>query len=193
MPFRGSRIRQPGPTSRVPAARLSGTLIMIMLVGTMLSGCGYTIRAPFDKSVKTVFVPVFRTQSYRRDLNLNLCEMVQKEIMQRSPYKVVGRPEGADTILEGTINYADKNTVVENPFNLPRELNATVSVAVKWTHNPPTEAEKSKPPTTVSETVNFVPEVGETALTAFYRVNQRLAAQIVDMMEQPWYTDADLK
>jgi hypothetical protein len=193
MPFRGSRIRQPGPTSRVPAARLSGTLIMIMLVGTMLSGCGYTIRAPFDKSVKTVFVPVFRTQSYRRDLNLNLCEMVQKEIMQRSPYKVVGRPEGADTILEGTINFADKNIVVENPFNLPRELNATVSVAVKWTHNPPTEAEKSKPPTTVSETVNFVPEVGETALTAFYRVNQRLAAQIVDMMEQPWYTDADLK
>jgi len=193
MPFRGSRIRQPGPSSRVPAARLSGTLIMIILVGTMLSGCGYTIRAPFDKSVKTVFVPVFRSQSYRRDLNLNLCEMVQKEIMQRSPYKVVGRPEGADTILEGTINFADKNIVVENPFNLPRELNATVSVVVKWTHNPPTEAEKSKPPTTISETVNFVPEVGETALTAFYRVNQRLAAQIVDMMEQPWYTDADLK
>jgi len=193
MPFSGSRIRQPELTSRVPAARLSGTLIMIMLAGTMLSGCGYTIRAPFDKSVKTVFVPVFRTQSYRRDLNLNLCEMVQKEIMQRSPYKVVGRPEGADTILEGTINFADKNTVVENPFNLPRELNATVSVAVEWTHNPPTEAEKSRPPTTVSETVNFVPEVGETALTAFYRVNQRLAAQIVDMMEQPWYTDADLK
>ncbi len=193
MPFSGCRIRQPGPSAPVHPAWFCGTLIMIMLAGTMLSGCGYTIRAPFDKSVKTVFVPVFRTQSYRRDLNLNLCEMVQKEIMQRSPYKVVGRPEGADTILEGTINFADKNTVVENPFNLPRELNATVSVAVKWTHNPPTEAEKSKPPTTVSETVNFVPEVGETALTAFYRVNQRLAAQIVDMMEQPWYTDADLK
>ena len=193
MPFSGSRIRQPEPTSTVSAARLSGTLIMILLAGTMLSGCGYTIRAPFDKSVKTVFVPVFRTQSYRRDLNLNLCEMVQKEIMQRSPYKVVGRPEGADTILEGTINFADKNTVVENPFNLPRELTGTVTVMVKWTHNPPTEADKSKPPTMVSETVNFVPEVGETALTAFYRVNQRLAAQIVDMMEQPWYTDADLK
>ncbi len=193
MPFSGSRIRQPGPSSPVHPAWFRGTLIMIMLVGTMLSGCGYTMRAPFDKSVKTVFVPVFRTQSYRRDLNLNLCEMVQKEIMQRSPYKVVGRPEGADTILEGTINFADKNIVVENPFNLPRELSATVSVVVKWTHNPPTEAEKSKPPTTVSETVNFVPEVGESALTAFYRVNQRLAAQIVDMMEQPWYTDADLK
>lgn len=193
MPFSGSRSKRPGQASRVPAARLGGTWTMAVLLASMLGGCGYTIRAPFDKNVKTVFVPIFRTQSYRRDLNVNLCEMIQKEIMQRSPYKVVGRPEGADTVLEGTINLADKNTVVENPFNLPRELTGTVTVMVKWMHNPPTEADKSKPPTMVSETVNFVPEVGETTLTAFYRVNQRLAAQIVDMMEQPWYTNADLK
>jgi len=193
MPSSGSRIRQPVPYPIVFPAWFTGSLIMAILVGTMLSGCGYTVRAPFDKSIKTVFVPVFRTQSYRRDLNLNLTEMVQKEIFQRSPYKVVGRPEDADTILEGTINFADKNIVVENPFNLPRELNATVNVTVKWTHNPPTEVEKNRPPTVVAETVNFVPEVGETSLTAFYRVNQKLAAQIVDMMEQPWYTEADLK
>jgi hypothetical protein len=165
----------------------------MVLAALALGGCGYSLRAPFDKSVKTVFVPVFKTQSFRRDVNLNLTELIQKEIMHRTPYKVVGTPEEADTVLEGTISFADKNIVVENPFNLPRELNATINVSVKWTHNPPTEAEKNKPPTIVSETVNFVPEVGETALTAFYAVNQRLAAQIVDMMEQPWYTDADLK
>ena len=56
-----------------------------------------------------------------------------------------------------------------------------------------TEAEKNRAATVVAETVNFVPEVGETAQTALYKVNQRLAAQIVDMMEQPWFTDADLK
>ena len=69
--------------------------------------------------------------------------------MHRTPYKVVGTPEDADTILEGTINYADKNIVVESPFNLPRELNGTVSVGVKWTHNPPTEAEKTQVPTII--------------------------------------------
>jgi hypothetical protein len=175
------------------SARLWSTPILTLVAAVAIGGCGYTVRAPFDKNVKTVFVPVLRTQSYRRDLNLNLTEMIQKEIMQRSSYKVVGNPEGADTILEGTINFADKNTVVENPFNLPRELNASVNVAVKWMHNPPTDAEKAKPPTIVSETVNFVPEIGESALTAYYRVNQRLAAQIVDMMEQPWYIPSDLK
>jgi len=167
--------------------------LFVTVVAAAAGGCGYTVRAPFDKSIKTVFVPVFKTQSFRRDVNLNLTEMIQKEIQNRTPYRVVGRPEGADTVLEGTVNYVDKNIVVENPFNLPRELNMTIAVSVKWVHNPPTEAEKSRGPTVVAETVNFVPEVGETALTASYRVNQRLAAQIVDMMEQPWFTDADLK
>lgn len=193
MPDRGipKRRCEQGPTLTLTGS--IAALIVALSLGIMMSGCGYTVRAPFDKNIKTVFVPIFRTQSYRRDLNTNLCEMIQKEIMQRSPYKVVGTPEGADTILEGTISFADKNTVVENPFNLPRELNATITVSVKWTHNPPREDETKKPPTIVSETVNFVPEIGETALTAFYRVNQRLAAQIVDMMEEPWYTPADLK
>jgi Lipopolysaccharide-assembly len=167
--------------------------LLVTAVWTAAGGCGYTVRAPFDKSVKTVFVPVFKTQSFRRDVNLNLTEMIQKEIQNRTPYKVVGRPEGADTVLEGMVNYVDKNIVVENPFNLPRELNMTIAVSVKWVHNPPTEAEKVRAPTVVAETVNFVPEVGETALTAQYRVNQRLAAQIVDMMEQPWFTDAELR
>ena len=90
-----------------------------------------------------MFVPVFKTQSFRRDVNLNLTEMIQKEIMHRTPYKVVGTPEGADTVLEGTINFADKNIVVENPFNLPRELNATINVSVKWTHNPPTRRRRN--------------------------------------------------
>ncbi|MGC8643190.1 MAG: LPS assembly lipoprotein LptE [Isosphaeraceae bacterium] len=190
----------PGTSSRIKVSRwLRGDrasrplALLAFVLFAPFGGCGYSIRAPFDKSVQTVFVPVLKTQSFRRDLNLNLTEMIQKEIMHRTPYHVVGSPEGADTILEGTINFANKNTVVENPWNLPRELNATVNAKVKWTHNPPTEDEEKEPPTVISETVNFVPEVGETAMTAYYAVNQRLAAQIVDMMEKPWYTERDFK
>jgi hypothetical protein len=191
MPRTGSRSRTYRFLRGGLTIRWAGLLAAVIIAP--VAGCGYSIRAPFDKSVKTVFVPVFKTQSFRRDLNLNLTEMIQKEIMYRTPYKVVGKPEEADTILDGTINFANKNTVVENPFNLPRELNASVNVRVKWTHNPPTEIEEKRPATVIAETVNFVPEVGETSLTAYYKVNQNLAAQIVDMMEKPWYTDADLK
>jgi hypothetical protein len=158
----------------------------LALTLTAQAGCGYSVRAPFKKSVKTVYVPVFRSVSFRRDENLQLTELVIKEIERRTPFKVVGSPEGADTVLEGLVNLTDKNTVVENPYNMPRQLSASVTSAVKWYRNPPLAAEQNADPVIVTETVNFNPEIGETAMTGFYRANQRLAQQIVDMMEDPW-------
>jgi hypothetical protein len=38
----------------------------------------------------------------------------------------------------------------------------------------------------VGETVNFIPEIGESSENAFYRTCQNLATQIVDMMDTPW-------
>ena len=108
-----------------------------------LSGCGYSVRPPGYPDVQTVYVPIFRSITFRRDVQLMLTEAVIKEIEERTPYKVVGSPEEADTILEGTINFADKNIVVENPYNLPRELNAWVQATVRWTHNPPLEQERN--------------------------------------------------
>jgi len=165
----------------------------LTIVVPAIAGCGYSFRAPFDKSVRTVFVPMFKSQAFARDVEKDLTRQVQQEIIHRSPYKLVSRLEDADTVLSGTINYVDKNIIVEAPTNLPRQLTRIVNVSVNWVHNPPTELEKSRAPTVVSETVNFVPETGETTLTATTKVNARLAAQIVDMMEQPWHTEEDLQ
>ncbi len=154
---------------------------------------GWHVGAPFDTSdVKTVFVYI-KTQTFRRDLQLMLEEAVTKEINLRTPFTVVGKPEQADSILRGVITMADKNLVVEAPTNLPRELNATMTVYINWTHNPETEAERKRLPTQVTEVNNFVPEVGETTLSAYTQLVQTIAKQIVDMMEQPWFNDEDLK
>jgi Lipopolysaccharide-assembly len=164
------------------------TLAWACLLTALLSsaGCGYSVRAPFDNSIKTVYVPVFRSISFRRDVQLQLTELVIKEIERRSAYKVVGTQEGADTILDGTINFADKNIVVENPFNMPRQLTAMLNCAVSWTHNPPTNDDLNRGSTQINETFNFIPEIGESSQTAFYKANQALAEQIVDMMEKAW-------
>jgi hypothetical protein len=152
----------------------------------LVGGCGYSVRAPYAMDVRTVYVPIFRSISFRRDVNTQLTELVIKEIGRRTPYTVVGTPEEADTVLDGTINFADKNIQVENPFNLPRQLLAMINCSVRWTHNPPTSDDLDRPATVIQEQVNFVPEIGETSMTAFYRVNQAIAKQIVDMMEKPW-------
>jgi hypothetical protein len=154
---------------------------------------GWHFYAPFDTSeIKTVAV-FFKTNSFRRDVEKQLTEAVIKEINLRTPYRVVGQHEKADSLLSGVITFADKNLVVEAPTNLARELNMTINIAVTWTHNPPNEIEDKRLPTIVGETINFVPEVGETTLSASNHVIQSLAKQIVDMMEQPWFNDTDLQ
>ncbi len=152
------------------------------------AGCGYSMRAPFavDENTKSIYVPVFKSYSFRRDVNWMLTDLVQKEIEARTPYHLVGKPDQADTVLDGEINFADKNIIVENPYNLPRQLSATITATVNWTHIKKTEEEAARPPTMVSAMVNFIPEVGETSYAAFYRACQALARQIVDMMENPW-------
>ncbi len=210
-------IRQTGHSGRYgplhtanPMLAAFGCLLVAVFFGS-LAGCngvslrgprdrsedggffGWHFYAPFDTSeVKTVFV-YFKSQTFRRDVQMRLTEAVTKEISMRSPYRVVGSASEADSILSGTISYADKNLVVEAPTNLPRELNATINVAVNWIHNPPTDVERARAPTIVAETINFVPEVGETSLSGFNHVIQSIAKQIVDMMEQSWFTDKDLE
>lgn len=157
------------------------------------SGCGsilgYSIRPPFDKGVKSVYVPVFKSTTFRRDVNIMLTDLVIKEIERRTPYKVIQKRDEADSMLEGTINFAEKNVVVENPFNLPRQLTATLIVFATWTDNTVdiNDPEYRVPaPAAISETFNFYPEIGETSEAAFYRCCEKLATQIVNMMEQQW-------
>jgi hypothetical protein len=165
-----------------------GLILLGLALLALSSGCkitGYSIRPPYDTRIRTVYVPVFKSVTFRRDINIMLTELVIKEIEQRTPYKVVGTPEDADTTLEGTVNFSDKNLILESPYNLPRQLTSTMIVMASWTDN---KAEEKKPPNPamISETFNFYPEIGESAQTAYYRTCEKLAVQIVNMMQEPW-------
>ncbi len=175
---------------RDPKVRALGMALLVAVAGSSIAGCGYHLRPPFDRSIRTVYVPVFRSRTFRRDVNLMLTEEVIKELERRSPYKVVGTPAEADTTLQGEINFSDKNVIVENPFNLPRQLTATLTATVTWTNN-----KKEKPigdpalnngAMTVTTIYNFFPEVGETSEAAFLRTCQMMAREIVGAMEEKW-------
>ena len=162
-------------------------LVLVALVALAVAGCGYSLRPPYSPRVHTVYVPIFKSVSFRRDLNLQLTELVQKEIERRTGFKVVGSPDGADTTLEGLILYGDKNIMVENPNNLPREMTTQMTVQVRWLDNGnPDPKEQKKPFTTVSENLVFFPEIGETTNIAFQKTMERIARDIVNMMEQSW-------
>ncbi|MEO6810005.1 MAG: LptE family protein [Isosphaeraceae bacterium] len=169
------------------SSRRAIVLMLPMLLALPLLGCGYTLRAPFRDDIKTVYVPVFHSQSFRRDLNFQLTRMVQDEIRRRTPFRVVGTPEEADSTLSGTITFVDKNAMVESPNNLPRQIQGTIMATVKWTDNRLSfEKKRDLQPVPVVESTPFYPELGETAQLGYLKGMEKLARQVVDMMEEPW-------
>ncbi|HEV3167675.1 MAG TPA: LptE family protein [Isosphaeraceae bacterium] len=172
--------------SRLTLRPVRPVIVAALMMALAAAGCGYSIRPPFNPEIKTVYVPMFRSMTFQKNLNTQLTEMLQKEIMRRTPFKVVNNPDDADAILIGIINYVDKNIQVEAPTNLPRHLNALVTCEVKFYDNRPGAPTAPMQSAIVSETAPFYPELGETTQLAYLKTFDKMVRQIVGMMEKPW-------
>jgi hypothetical protein len=260
-PFR-ARVRQ---AARAVLA-FAGLFLPACAQDGQLSFLGYTTQPNYDMKIHTVRVPIFKNYSFRRGLEFELTREVCKQIEQKTPYKVVGVNQPADTELLGTIILANKNILNRNQLNEVREAETTLGVEVIWrdlrtgeilslpgrgpgappinlaipgqpvltipslpgiemgppaTEAPPTAdpaqplplaptlpevAGPAPPPgslplpppgtpgappggrpvVSLQSLATFAPELGQTITSAQQLNIQRLATQIVSMMESPW-------
>jgi hypothetical protein len=134
------------------------TVIALGLVVCCAAGCGYLLGPSNVQGVRTIHVPIFKSDSFRRNLDYLLTEAVHKEIKLRTGYKLADA-DSADTVLEGRITDARKSA---QTFPIGQELAMH------------------------SSQVNFAAEVGHSLATAQQEAVQRLAGQIVDLTEMPW-------
>jgi hypothetical protein len=171
---------------------------------------GYTTDPNYDRNIRTVRVPIFKNytmrDSTRQGIEFDLTRAVVREIELNTPYKVVGGDCSADTELTGTITRFNKLLLNRNQLNEVREAETTLAVEVVWKDlrtgevlsqaqhrfdpvqpplcdvpNPP-----PPPPVLVTSVAGFIPELGESMTTARQKNVNRLAVQIVNMMEKPW-------
>jgi hypothetical protein len=160
----------------------------------LLTGCaGYQIGncTLYPADIHTVSVPIFQSNSFRRDLGERLTEAVIKEIELKTPYKVVNR-SSADSVLVGRILSESKHVVANNRYDEPRQVEVDLKVQIQWLDRNNTCVRDIKPiplPSelaSITETSTLTPEVGQSVATAQQQAIQRLARQIVRMMEAPW-------
>lgn len=149
------------------------------------------VGAPYSQDVRTVHVPIFTSNTFRRGIEFQLTEAVQKEIQQRTPFRIA-EPPYADTRLTGQIVRYDKQVLGESAFDDPRELQFSLAVLVTWedlrTGQILRERRVPLPPEAVHllTTSSFAPEIGQSRATATHEAVQRMSRQIVQMMEYPW-------
>ena len=90
-------------------ARLVLTLTLLLAV----SGCAayrFGAASLYPPDIHTVYVPVFQSNSFRRNFSELLTEAVCKQIEEVTPYKVVGTPD-ADSVLTVKLTNETKRVI----------------------------------------------------------------------------------
>jgi hypothetical protein len=162
-------------------------LILVLCLPFLTLGCAsYQIgnQVLFRCDVRTVHVPIFESDSFRKYLGERLTEAVVKEIESRSPYKIVALAN-ADSILKGKIVSEEKRVIIESRNDDARQLQTTLVVTANWTDRYGRPL-MNTPSIDVSELSNFVPEGGQSLATAYRDMIDKVARDIVSQMELPW-------
>lgn len=159
-----------------------------------LQGCAryrFGAASLYPPDIQTVYVPVFESNSFRRNLSEWLTEAVCKEIELKTPYKVVGSPQ-ADSILTGKLISDTKRVIIEDAYDFPREVEVNMAVEVRWVNrkgdliNPAGAVPLPGDLVTLSAPGTQVAEFGQSLSTAQLQSIQSLSRQIVSLMESPW-------
>ena len=175
--------------------------------------CGYTTQSQFTRDIHTIRVPVFQNKTFSRGIEFELTAAVIRQIEARTPWKVV-TDGNADAELTGTVIGLTKHLILQNQLNELREAEYTLGVEVALRdrsgrtlsgtaaapfHDLPLTPEGAgvpdplapaapppAPPQLVQRSATAVPELGQSYASARKEAVDKMAEQIVSMMEAPW-------
>jgi hypothetical protein len=171
----------PFPVSTSPRRPWAAAWTGLWLGLLVLGGCaGYQIgnAGLYPGDIRTVYVPMFESATFRRNQAEWVTEAVAKRIEERTPYKVVGTPNA-------------QSVLIKNQFNDPREVQVQMLVEVQWVDRRSNElmhGSVALPPelAQIQGTGSLVAETGQSVATAEQAAIIKIADQIVGLMENPW-------
>ena len=162
-------------------------VVLVLLGLTAANGCHFYQfgnQAMYCPNVQTVYVEMFDADTYRKFLGQRLTEAVVKEIELNTPLRITDR-ELAQSILCGRLIRERKRVVNETINDDPRNLQIDYALEVTWT-DPAGNSLMQRQVLRLDRNIDFIPEGGQSLVTAEQELINRLARQIVQQMEMPW-------
>jgi hypothetical protein len=169
--------------------------VVILVMFGVATGCaGYRMgaRSLYRNDLRTVHVPLIESSSFRRNLGERLTEAVVKQIEMTTPYKVVGDPATAESVLRCQLISDRKDLSIETRTDEPRDLRLTFVVQVDWVDRfgqPLIQRTEIPMPSAIlgiSQTTGLIAEAGQSMATQQQSVLEGLARQIVGQLEAAW-------
>ena len=174
-------------------SRLALILVVLLSIASS-TGCAnshFGNRSLYRPDIRTVHVPVVRSNSLRRGLGERLTEHICKQVELKTPYKLSDAAT-ADSVLTATIIAENKKILATNGLDEARDVETDFFVQVQWVDRrgdlimSHTDVPVQPLLLNVGQATNFVQEGGQSLVTSHEEAMIRLADQIVGYLEVPW-------
>lgn len=182
----------PRRSRRRPVASVAAATLAVFLT---LCGCaGYRVGPDglYDENIKTIFVPMVEADTYRPGFGERLTEAVCKKIAEQTPYSLAG-PSDADAELSIRLVSETQSVTAYNRYDDTRQKNANLSVVavLRARRGGAILAESAPIPlalggANISSQGYLVAEMGQSTATAHQEAIDKIAAEIVGLLETGW-------
>jgi Lipopolysaccharide-assembly len=168
---------------RAPAS--GGPALVLALATSLLAGlaaCGYHAGLILPEGVRTVAVPVFDNDTFRREIEVELTQAVAGELSGRTPLRIVADAADADLVVRGRIQSFEQRVLADRGRNTITESSVVVGVKVVL-ENRLAGTRKTLALTTREPFSTFK---GQSLASARAEAFENLAEQIAHALEGDW-------
>lgn len=173
--------------------RLSRSILIMWYPWAMViflpacGGCqtlGYSDKTVYPEQIRTVSIQAFENKTFYRDIEFDLTSALAKLIETRTPYKIVSDPDRADSVISGQIVQIDQmGTYVDTRTGRVQESDIVVRAVINWKDLASGQVLLNSQP--VEALASRILASQDLTYGLRLAVN-RLAEQIVQMMEKAW-------
>lgn len=158
-------------------------LVLLLLFCIFFGSCGYSSKSLLRSNVRSVYIPVFDNDTFRRGFEFDLTKAVQDQIMLRTRLHIVNKDE-ADSILLGKITNVDENVLIEDRRDNIVESRVFIVIEIRWVDKRTgrTILERKN----IRRPAEFIVRRSETLSSGSDEAFVRVAQGIVEVMEEDW-------
>ncbi len=158
-------------------------LVLPFLALVASGGCGYSAKSLLRSNVRSIYVPIFDNNTFRRGYEFSLTEAVRDQLLLRTRLQVVDKDE-ADSILFGKITHVDENELINDRRDNIVESRVFISAEIRWVDKRTgrTIVERKN----IKQPAEFIVRRNETLTSASNEAFVGVAQGIVEAMEEDW-------
>ena len=170
----------------IVSGNINAVMFLCCALSMIVAGCGgYCDESLFPDDVGTVYVQMFDNRSFYRGVEYELTDALAKRIESQTPYKVVSKPDLADTVISGQLSDVDQSVISsERQTGRALEKQVHLRAVVNWKNLKTGELLLDS--ASANSSASFSQWQNQGLNYASSLAANNLAEKIVELMEKQW-------